>query len=844
MNRRDFFRGSMLASLAAKMPGLAALNAAKVAGAAKAPEAAAGEPANKAEIFRLLGFATMTGEDPLKMWARLKNTREWLAGPLAPDGWAGQAFIADHADIFGFRFLSLPTAWLKPQSGSLVQYCAENFSDWMRPWAPSGWETWWADVGPNAPDRSYSRLVWQMPDGGPRVTYEWARTAANQVVCRISNSFPSAMAIEAYIPWDSEAPKFNLIYSDAPEKRYLRGRSWVPGTRNGMRWVMAWSTPPEDTTFGPSVSMIGPSSQLSAKPKPVDSKCRWHGYFKEIETLYLCAEQGQSYAPLEASTAQWMKPGKIDALLESNRQRYLDRRPIGEGWLADSPSVINDPLQWSEVYTPQRKRAYLTVSRRWSGGDNNSATDFLWDSFLTAVLVCQEDEQKSFDLIRDITSWQNDQGMFCQFGQFYTHQIHTGFPVAWGHTQYPLGALAVAKIYLRRPNKEFLAEIYPRLLKAHNWWFADRGDGQPWRDGNRDGLLELGSNYPEEIPVEDRQQVACCESADDDPQWFGVTRYNEKTNTLEQDTVERNCLYAMDAWILAWIAQELGHGAEAARLRAEHATRADRINRLLWDPAKKCYFNRRWEPKDGSIFFPQIGPDIFFSLLGKIPDAGRSEALKNLFWNPNKFAGEWLMPTISRDDPNYHVQHYWKGKAWPPYNWLTYQGMKIYEWDKEARALAESSAKMYQNEWRTKRQIHENYYSTTGVGSGDPHYTWGALLALITVEELIDANPWHGLRIGYLNPVEAGAIRRYYVAGSLYDVEISSSHLLVHRDGRQLFEADAPIELRHIEFHQDSVSFELRTARSVSLRIGTASKRVFPEGTHRVSRAAFTGLQS
>ena len=69
-------------------------------------------------------------------------------------------------------------------------------------------------------------------------------------------------------------------------------------------------------------------------------------------------------------------------------------------------------------------------------------------------------------------------------------------PVAWGHTQYPVGALAMAKIYQRRPNRVFLAEIYPRLLKNHRWWFADRGDGQPWRDGNRNGLLELGSNYP------------------------------------------------------------------------------------------------------------------------------------------------------------------------------------------------------------------------------------------------------------------------------------------------------------------------------------------------------------
>ena len=68
---------------------------------------------DKQEIYRLLGFATMTGEDPLKLWQRLKNTQNWRVGPLSPDSWSGSVFVADDADIFAFRTLSLPDAWLK-----------------------------------------------------------------------------------------------------------------------------------------------------------------------------------------------------------------------------------------------------------------------------------------------------------------------------------------------------------------------------------------------------------------------------------------------------------------------------------------------------------------------------------------------------------------------------------------------------------------------------------------------------------------------------------------------------------------------------------------------------------
>ena len=725
MNRRDWFKNTILGAATVAVSDARA--ATPEEGTPQEGEQATGEIDN-AGIYSLLGFATMTGESPLTMWARLRNTKQWLAGPLSPDSWCGQVFIADNADIFAFRFLSIPSAWMKDhESGNRAEFCGRQFSNWF-----SKWPTWWRTVGPKAPDDSYARLIWQMPDDGPQVIYEWAKTGANEVVCRITNSEASDMLLQGYVPWDSHPPDFSVLYSESEDRNFLRGRSWIPGTRDAMRWVLALSEPVHETS-GTGMT-------------------RWDGYIPGVKTLYLCGKQGQTYERLEEQTREGLDKDRIDQLLDGNRRRYEAQRPVGSGWLADVPAAINDQLQWSEVYTPKRKHAYITVSRAWARS-NNSAPDFLWDSFLSALLVCQEDERKSFALVRDITNWQNEQGMFTQYGQWPTHPEREIFPVAWGHTQYPIGSLAVAKIYLRRPNREFLNEIYPRLLKAHRWWFSDRGDGQPWRDGNRNGLLELGSNYPDEIPYADRQQVAYFESHDDSPQWWHVAKYNERTQTCELDTVERNCLYAMDAWVLAWMARELGRPQDAADLDREHAAIAERINRLLWNPAQDCYFNRRWTPENGSWFNPQMAPDIFFSLLGKVATPDRYGALRKEFYDPKKFAGEWILPTISRDDPMYPRQDYWRGKVWGPINWLVYQGFKLHDWDHEARLLAESSAKMFLKPWREKGECHENFLSTTGEGSSDPHYTWGALMVLIAVEELIDANPWHGLRFGNLEPV-------------------------------------------------------------------------------------------
>ena len=757
------------------------------------------------EIRRLLGFTTMTGEDPLKVWARLQPTKQWLAGPLSPKGWAGQTFIADHADIFSFRFLMVPAVRLQgAPEGKLGEYCAKNFELWHR-----GWAGWWRTVGPKAPDDSYARLIWQMPDGGPEVTYEWARTAQNEIICRITNSSPAAMVIEAYIPWDSAPPKYSALYSEGPEKRFLRGRSFAPGTRDGMRWVLATSAPAAD------VSGTG--------------RVKWHGYYAPAARFYLCGRQGQRYEPLEKATAAWLEPGRIDETIDRNRERYLASRPLGKGWLADVPAAINDQLEWSEVYTPERRHPYITVSRGWAR-DNNSAPDFLWDSFFSALLVAQEDKSRAFAMVRDISSWQNDAGMFAQYGQWPPHPDNIIFPVAWGHTQYPVGALAVSKIFLRHPDRAFLAEIYPRLLKNHRWWFADRGDGQPWRDGNKNGLLELGANYPHEVPYEDRQQDAYFESYDDSPQWWHVARLNDQTETLEQDTVERNCLYAMDCWLLAWMAAQLGRTQEAAALKAEHGKMSERINRLLWDPQRGCYLNRRWNEENGSMFFPHISPDIFMSLLGRVAPPDRAEKLRSMYHDPTKFAGEFILPTISRDDPAYPDQQYWRGKAWAPVNWLVYQGLKIAEWDHEAAQLAESSARMFLKPWREKGHCYENFLSTTGEGSSDPHYTWGALMVQIAVEEWIDVSPWNGLRFGNLEPSAEGEIHRYIVAGSLYDVALGEKGLKVARDGKELFESNAPVEIRNVRFMQGRVLFEVRARREVTVRAGAGRPRAYPAG--------------
>ena len=194
------------------------------------------------------------------------------------------------------------------------------------------------------------------------------------------HSQPADLVLEGYVPWDNAPPRFSVLYSEGPERRFLRGRSWVPGTRDGMRWVLALSAAADEVSGTGTV--------------------RWHGYFRHIEKLYFCGRQGQTYEALEERTRHWLEPGKIDGLLERNRDRYLAAAPK---LLAGSRTVRRPSTTRSNGMKSTRPSgAALTLPSAADGRRPTLLPDFLWDSFLSALLVCQEDQARSFDLVRDI----------------------------------------------------------------------------------------------------------------------------------------------------------------------------------------------------------------------------------------------------------------------------------------------------------------------------------------------------------------------------------------------------------------------------------------------------------
>ena len=136
----------------------------------------------------------------------------------------------------------------------------------------------------------------------------------------------------------------------------------------------------------------------------------------------------------------------------------------------------------------------------------------------------------------------------------------------------------------------------------------------------------------------------------------------------------------------------------------------------------------------------RLSPTNFYPLLAGVATARQAARMVDEhLLNPEEFWGEWVIPSIARNDPAFKDQDYWRGRIWGPMNFLVYLGLRNYDLGPARTDLAERSRKLLLKSWQSDRAIYENYNSITGAGndvrSSDAYYHWGALLGVIGLME-------------------------------------------------------------------------------------------------------------
>jgi len=521
--------------------------------------------------------------------------------------------------------------------------------------------------------------------------------------------------------------------------------------------------------------------------------------------------------------------GEVDRIIDDARSQYDASHPeISDGLFEGCVRNVTAAVNWCTLWDQVDGMPYTTVTRSWIDfyhtlmkqagptayealgvdGTYRCRVIGLWDSLFSSILHSIESQELSE---ADIVAALDDSALVN--GEYPANFV--GFGVkSEDRSQPPIGALALWKIYRKFGNRESLQWAYPRLKRWHAWWKRDR-------DGNSDGLLEWGSNPSVGIPSvaapAGTLDAAMAESGMDNSPLYDDAVYDTKTGTMNLSDIGLNSLFAADALYLSKIAGELGLESDAKEFLQEHEFLVSKINDELWNDEKGAYVDKYWN----GTFSSHMAPTSFYPLLARIPSATRAEhVVKTHLYNEEEFWGEFVLPSISRDDPAFNDQLYWRGRIWPSMNYLVYLGLREYDGlDEEAHQLARKSVALFKKEWNEHGHCHENYNAITGIGDdvpiptspaslgSDRFYAWGALLALMGVEEILDVEMDEGIRFGCRFLKEKSTVSNIVLMGSAYTIEASHAETVAVRDGKRFFTARPGTNVRNYVVTEDAVTF-------------------------------------
>ncbi len=757
--------------------------------------------------------------------------KEGAVGALHAPAWAGLVLAPAPGCVFAFQVRVGKDNWT-PKAEKEKKAAEGNDLFYLV-----------SEVGPHSPDGQYARVSFDLslPFGlgedtpilikparsRDTLTLEWSRLDERMAVGRLRGPRHIQLDLVHYFPWEIKG-RYRLTAEGRVQGELRDPRPFS---------YLLWTDPPGTPSPSQNEQELSLSFSLNKE-----------------EEIFFAVAVGEDIKPLAGRLERYQNRRAIASYLEEEKVRYLRKRVkltgSGEG-LAES---ITNNLFWMILYQPDQHRLYTPAGRKWifpkPDGTPDHWTIFEWDSFFNALEASIESEKHAKDIVRAVLDTQYPNGNIPNWRGRYG-----GTP---DRSQPPVGSYVVLKLFQKFGDMEFLKSCYPPLKRWHAFWKGRRPNGQARRDGNGDGLLEWGSDremVAESVPSWEKDASgkvrAMWESGQDDlPNW-DEAGFNETTGTLTMDCVDLNSLYALDAWCLAQMASILNLRPESELYQSEYEQIKILINRTLWSERDKFYLDRHWDGR----FSSRKAASNFYPLLARIPDDRRALQLQKHMLNSKEFWGEYILPTISRDDPAFKDQQYWRGTIWPPTNYLVYQGLKAYGFDTVGTEYALKSAGLFLRTWKSLQLCPENFDSRTGAAGGQRYQSWGPLFALIALEDYLDFTPWDGFRFGMIRPERKGRLSRLAIQGRHYDVIVEPKVIRLEEEGREIIKLNGGAVVRHFLYSESEVSFDLTSLepREVEIRflkkgkyqylLDSQLKKVFrgksftlevPEGKHNV----------
>jgi len=170
--------------------------------------------------------------------------------------------------------------------------------------------------------------------------------------------------------------------------------------------------------------------------------------------------------------------------------------------------------------------------------------------------------------------------------------------------------------------------------------------------------------------------------------------------------VDTSAQMVLFAGQLAEMAELLGKPQEAAALRTEAAELARLINRKMWNPQRKFYYDLTSQGKQA----PAKTVAAYWTLLAGVASPQQADALAAELQNPASFARPHRVPTTPADQEGFDPRGgYWCGAVWAPTNTMVIRGLERYGKHPLARQIALEHLQNVGRVFQATGTVWENY---------------------------------------------------------------------------------------------------------------------------------------
>ena len=336
-----------------------------------------------------------------------------------------------------------------------------------------------------------------------------------------------------------------------------------------------------------------------------------------------------------------------------------------------------------------------------------------WDSWKHSVALSKFAPDLAKDQVRTMFDYQNEKGMIVDC--IYLDKKENN----WRNSKPPLAAWAVWKIFEETDDEKFIREMFPKLLKYHQWWYK-------YRDHDKDKLCEYGSTDGTLI-------AAKWESGMDNAVRFDNSKIINNGNewSINQESVDLNSYLFAEKEFLTKMAKLLCKDDIAQELLKDSKILKKEIQNKMFNEKTGFFYDINIESEK---LLDTKGPESWTPLLTGLATKEQANMVVKSVCDTSKFATYYPFPTVSKKSSAFS-KGYWRGTVWLDQACFGVMALRQYGYNKEADNFTKHLFDRAEGLVNNSMPIRENYWSLDGKGMNVNNFSWSAAHILMLLWE-------------------------------------------------------------------------------------------------------------